>query len=181
MLNADEKSPYLKPGRLPDVIAALQVMAAGERPEAKIHTWANELSRSEDADEIERWRLVFVEHREFFLTYKLKDDPTLKAALRWRYTNRLYDPKENKEYTNGEKAGLALPIRDRLTTKPLSSEAIGTLIAHATELHKRAIEEQTARRWWVPLFSAGLGAAGAIVVALITALLKDRNLLPGFF
>jgi hypothetical protein len=83
------KSPYLKSGRLADVIAALQIMAAGERPEREIRGWARELSYSDSQKELDKWMGVFREHPEFFLVYHLQDDPTPKSALRWRYTNRL--------------------------------------------------------------------------------------------
>jgi hypothetical protein len=164
------KSPYLKHGRLSDVIAALQVMGAGERPENTIKSWAKELSYSDSDFEIDRWTTVFREHPEFFLVYALKDDPSLKSALRWRYTNKLFDSKIAKEYTSGEKAALPEPQRWNLTTRPLAIDAIATLMNTAIELHSRAIEQLTASRWWVPIFAAFLGFGGAILGAIVAAL-----------
>jgi hypothetical protein len=63
-----ETSPYLNPGRLADVTAALQVMASAERPEKAIKDWAHEFDRRRDEQTIKRWTRVFEEHREFFLT-----------------------------------------------------------------------------------------------------------------
>jgi hypothetical protein len=37
------KDPYLKEGRLADVIAAVQVMASAKRPEGKITNWVESL------------------------------------------------------------------------------------------------------------------------------------------
>jgi hypothetical protein len=53
-----ERSPYLKSGRLADVIAALQIMGAGERPERAIKGWARELSYSESESDSEKWASV---------------------------------------------------------------------------------------------------------------------------
>jgi hypothetical protein len=160
--------PYLKPGRLSDVIAALQVMGAGQRPEGPILRWANELSRSDALNEVERWKAVFIEHPEFFLIYVLNNEE--KAALRWRYTNKLYDAHTGKEYTPDEKDALPKQQQNSLTTKPLSSDAIAALMNTAIELHSRCIEELSARRWWVPIFAAVLGFTGAIFGAAVAAL-----------
>src|SRR5262249_431154 len=123
-----ERSAYLKQGRLSDVIAALQIMGAGERPEKTIMSWAKELSYDDSDTEVDRWTAVFKEHPEFFLVYRLQGDPTLKAALRWRYTNKLYDSKSGKEYTPQEKEDLPEKQRWNLTTKPLASDAIAALM-----------------------------------------------------
>ena len=121
-------SPYLKPGRLADVLAALQIMAVGQRPEGKISWWADELSRGLAKGQIERWTDVFQEHPEFFLLYTLANDPTPKAALRWRYPNKRYDHKTGKEYTQQEKEALPKQQQELLTTKPLDGEAVSVLL-----------------------------------------------------
>src|SRR3954467_10524776 len=82
--------PYLQQGRLADVLAALQVMASAERPERTIKDWAHEFDRSRENSAIERWTNVFRDHREFFITYHLKDQEELKAALRWRYAFKTF-------------------------------------------------------------------------------------------
>src|SRR5436190_23115443 len=111
------KSPYLNPGRLADVIAAIQVTGLAERPERKIKDWARELDRNDGGLTMARWTSVFEEHREFFLTYRLEGEEDLKAALRWRYTFKTYDSKTGKELTYEER--MALPERESwlLTTK----------------------------------------------------------------
>ena len=155
-------SPYLKSGRLADVIAALQVMGAGQRPEMEMVDWAKELSRSDVPAEIDRWTRVFSEHPEFFLTYVLHAQGNLKAALRWRYTNKLYDAKTGKEYTPEEKE--KLPQKQQWDRR-LTSDAVAALMNTAIELHSRAIEELSARRWWVPILAAFLGFFGALIGA----------------
>lgn len=164
------RSPYLKDRRLPDVMAALQIMGAGERPERAIKGWAKELSYDDSDAEVDRWTAVFREHPEFFLVYKLRDDPTLKSALRWRYTNKLYDSKSGQEYTPQQKEELPEKVRWNLTTKQLESDAIAALMNTAIVLHSRALEELPARRWWVPLVAACLGFVGALLGAIVAAL-----------
>jgi len=71
---------------------------------------------------------VFKEHPEFFLTYRLDGQQDLKAALRWRYVNKLYDPKTNESYTQLEKEALSPEQQSLLTTRPLAGDEIATLI-----------------------------------------------------
>lgn len=55
MKGSPHMDPYLRPGRLADVIAAIQVTASAKRPERKIEDWAFELDRSRDTPTIARW------------------------------------------------------------------------------------------------------------------------------
>jgi len=163
--------PYLRQGRLADVIAALQVMASAERPEREIKDWAYELDRNRENSAIARWTDVFTEHREFFITCRLYDKGELKAASRWRYVFKTFDPKTGKEYTLAELEALPDEKRWSLTTKPLAGDQIQTLLNTAIGLHTRAIEELLAARWWIPLIAAVLGFAGAIVGTFLSAYL----------
>jgi hypothetical protein len=161
-------------------------MAAARRPEKAIKDWAEQLSSvvsdekglsgiesdekelsGIDLDEqVARWKSVFDDHSEFFLVYKRKGE--LKAALRWRYANKLYDPDNEIDYTPKQ-------IKDRpelksiVTSRPLEKDAIDTLLKTAIELHSRAIEAQAAKRWWLQLIPAGLGFLGALAGAIIAA------------
>ena len=168
--------PYLKESRLPDVIAAVQFMAAAPRPERAIPDWTKDLSGEGLSDdkrkkEIDRWMAVFNEHPEFFLVYTRKEEKDPKAALRVRYANKLYDHKTGIEYTEAQRDKLSLQdeeqraIRNRLTSKPLSTEAIAALMTTAIALHARANEERTARRWWIPVLAAVLAFFGAVAGA----------------
>lgn len=159
--------PYLKPGRLADVLAALQIMAAGQRPEGTIDKWAEELSRDHGKEQIARWTAVFTDHPEFFLVYNLGNAQLPpKAALRWRYTNKRFDPKTDKEYTQELKELLPRSEQEFLTTKPLGGESISVLLNTAIELHSRQMAEQEASRWLVSPLLSLLGAVlGGIVGA----------------
>jgi hypothetical protein len=157
------QSPYLIPGRLADVLAAVQIMAAAERPERKVKDWANELDRNRENSTVERWKSVFSDHREFFLVYTLEGDNDLKAALRWRYVNKLYDSKTGKEYTPEEKEALPKEKQWSLTTKPLPADGVTALMDTAINLHNRAIEELGAARWWIPLLVIVVGGVITLI------------------
>jgi hypothetical protein len=126
MNKSSDIAPYRIRGRLADVIAAIQVMAAAKRPEAKIKDWAYEFDRNRDAGAVDRWTSVFQEHREFFLTYRLPNEQDVKAALRWRYAFKTLDAETGKEYTPAEIQSLPEKQRSLLTTKPLGGEQIQT-------------------------------------------------------
>jgi hypothetical protein len=150
-------------------------MAAAERPERTIKDWAHELDRNLDASTMERWKRVFLEHREFFLVYTLQGQDELKAALRWRYINRLYDARTGKEFTPEEKERLPPEQRASLTTRPLAGDLVAALMTTAIELHSRALEELGAARWWIPLGSAGLSLLGVIIGAFLGAALGGHK------
>jgi hypothetical protein len=161
-------SPYLKPGRLADVIAALQVMASAKRPEREIRDWAKVLDGAVNQDTIGKWTHVFSEHREFFLTYRLSEKSELKAALRWRYALKNFDSEAGKELTQAEIDQLPQTARDLLTTRPLGGDQVETLLNTAISLRTRALEELVASRWWVNVLIAILAALGAIAGTLLS-------------
>jgi hypothetical protein len=178
---AHAKSPYLIDGRLPDVLAAIQYLGSAVRPEATIENLALNLDRKSDSDTVEKWTAVFRDHREFFLMYTLEKDPKQKAALRWRYAYKRYDAVGNKEYTDAEyldldpKDPIEGPIRERLTSKPLTAEQIQTLVNTAIGLRTTALEEQKASVWWVPLLAAILAFLGTIAGTWLSALLGAKK------
>ena len=63
------RSPYLKPNRLSDVIAAIQVMGSNPRAETHINKWIERFEENPEAEEAQRWEAVFREHPEFFKVY----------------------------------------------------------------------------------------------------------------
>jgi hypothetical protein len=175
------RSPYLIEGRLADVLAAIQVMGSAKRPEAAIAKLAADLDGNEDERTVSRWTAVFNDHREFFRVYRVPSDHTLKAALRWRYAYKRFDPETQKEYSEAEfqaldESGPELRlIRDRLTMKPLEPEQVQTLLNTAIGLRTAAMEEYKASVWWVPLLAAVLAFVGTIVGTLVSASLGLRK------
>ena len=101
-------------------------MSANERPEAAITAWAHVLDGNEEPLTIDRWKGVFQEHREFFLAYQLRGEE--KAALRWRYVKRKYNPKTDKDYPGEEWKKLPEDQQELLTTRPLADNDIETLL-----------------------------------------------------
>jgi hypothetical protein len=166
---------YLKPGRLANVIAAIQVMASAERPEGEIENWAYTLDRNREEKTINKWTGVFQEHPEFFLTYRLESDSKLKAALRWRYAFKTYDSATGKEYKPAEIDALPPETRKLLTTKPLTGDQVETLLNTAIGLHTRVLEAINSRRYWIPMFAAVLGFVGAVLGALLSAFLQVQK------
>jgi hypothetical protein len=166
------KDPYLKEGRLADVIAAVQVMASAKRPEGKITNWVESLEGKVNKKTIAHWTSIFQDHREFFLVYTLEGESEIKAALRLRYAFKSYDPETWIEYKPEDLRQLDKQIRDRLTTRPLTGDQIQALLNTVIELNNRALAEQSARRWWIPLITALLGFVGAIAGGLLSGLLK---------
>lgn len=150
-------------------------MAASERAEREIENWAYVLDRSRKPEDVDRWVRVFQEHREFFITYHLQGDETLKAALRLRYTFRTYDSQTGKEYTPIEIKSLSKEEKDRLTTKPLQAEQLQTLLNTAIELHARTIEQSKESRWWIPVFVAAVSFVGAVLGAMLPSLFKASS------
>lgn len=161
------KSPYLKKGRLANVVAALQVMACAKRPECEVKDWAKVLDGVVNPNTIKRWTHVFEEHREFFYTYTLPGQSELKAALRWRYALKTFDAEAGRELTQTEIGQLSPEKKGLLTTKPLKGDQVGILLNTAISLHTGALAEMNASRWWIPVISAILAAAGAIAGTLL--------------
>jgi hypothetical protein len=162
-------SPYLKPGRLGEVIAAIQVMGSHRRAEDTILGWTRrfEASSADEKQHEAKWEEVFREHSEFFKVYALeKAQDVPKAALRWRYAyDKTYDEKKAKELTSDEIQALPKAEQQSLTNRALDGEQIEALINTAIELHSRAIAERQAR-WYVPLLSGLGGVVGSLIGAL---------------
>jgi hypothetical protein len=151
------ESPYLKPGRLADVIAALQATSTYKFYKLTFEEWADRLSA--DKTQTERWRLVFVEHPEFFR----QDGDKVKVSLVWRRqfpkrydvdTERVISAQEYNELTETQKL--------RISRVPLTATDLEVLVRTAVDLHSRALEEKKASRWWVPLATAVLGVLAGL-------------------
>lgn len=159
-------SPYLKdPGRLRDVIAAIQVMGTHQWSHSKFEDWAKRIGPVSSAPD---WKTVFEEHHEFFRL----DPDAPRASLCWRYAYyKTFDARRGIELTEAEIGKLTAAEKLDLGRKPLTADQIGTLLTTAIELHSRAIAEQQDRRWLSPLLFGVLGgvigAAGAVIAALL--------------
>jgi len=160
-----QKNPYLSDGRLGDVIAAITVLGTYKFYKLNISRWADRITGSSRG--IDRWHSVFKEHPEFF---RLTSDGD-KVSLVWRRQfPRNFDVDAEPEHEpDHEIEGLT---ESRISRRPLTPTEVGELIGVAIKLHDRALEQEKARVWWLPLAAAGLSLVSVIVGALLTASLR---------
>ena len=153
-------SPYLRePGRLGDVIAAIQAMATYKFYKLDFEGWADRISA--DKSRATNWERVFVEHPELFRL----DGERKRASLVWRrqYPKR-YSVDTLSEISKEEFAKLDAANKARVSRVPLPASNIKTLIDTAINLHSRAIEAQKHQQWYKPLvFQAIAALIGAII------------------
>lgn len=156
-------NPYLKPGRLADVIAAITATGLYKFYKLPFEGWSMRIGGSK-ADAA-RWETVFREHPEFF---RINSDDN-KASLVWRrqFSRTFYvdDP--------SSKAGakeLYDPPDDRLSRKPLDAGEVSALVSVAVDLHDRALEQDKAGRWWIPVATGVLAFVGSLSGAWIRSL-----------
>jgi len=142
------KSPYLKKGRLADIIGAIPVLAAYEKfASRQLTEWQNQLG---DACASGGWKEVFYEHPEFFRLVQRNSSDWV--GLRWRWAlDPDYDPFIGRSLSAHEIAEADETQRTRLTRPPLITQQIESLMATAVKIHASAIEEERHARWWVPI------------------------------
>ena len=164
-----KKSPYLEHEyRLPDVIAALQIMGSYCWASRKVENWAEKLGSPSSSD---NWSDVFRQHPEFF---RLNENGW--ASLRWRHGyDRNYDAKKEREVNDVELSELSDPEKEELTRRPLSAEQIEALINTAIKLHNRAIAHAQENRWLMPLLFGLLGIILGAVLQGGTEVIKMHN------
>ena len=158
-------SAYLnEPGRLNDVVAAIQAMATYKFYKLDFAAWADRITA--DQARANHWQKIFEEHPEFFRL----DGDKKKASLVWRrqYPRR-YHVDEDRTLSKAELDTLDEKIRaDRISRTPLTSSDISILVQTAIDLHSRALDAKKDMRWWIPLAAAaGGGLLGSIAAALL--------------
>jgi hypothetical protein len=153
------KSPYLsRPGRLADVIAAIQTLATYKVYKLTVAEWAERISG--DRTTYSLWLSVFEEHQEFFRF----DTQGAKVSLVWRRQYpKNYDVSLERRLDSHELSNVSAEHMNFISREPLSPPDIKALIDTAINLHVRAIEMQRENRWWVPLASAVGGLVGSFV------------------
>jgi hypothetical protein len=158
-------SPYLHPGRLPDLLAAIQSMALHERYRRSAADWAD--LRSGDKNKASHWKAVFEQHPEFFrpsINYPGDFALVWRRAGNNRYHRRLGRVLDREEYD-------ALTEEDRkrfISRAPVPEGQIKTLLDTAIGLHKNAMEAHRDWRWWTTPASAIVSSfIGAIIGGFI--------------
>lgn len=156
------RNPYLVEGRLGDVIAAITVLGTYKFYKLNVEKWAIRITGS--SADIGKWERVFREHPEFF---RRASDGT-KVSLVWRRQfPRNFDVDEEKENLPDHEVDGS--DESRISRRPLRPEEVTELIGVAIKLHDRALEQQKARVWWLPLAAAGLSLVSVIIGAVLTA------------
>ena len=150
------RNPYLKEGRLGDVIAAITTLGAYKFYKLDISRWADRICGNSEAEP--HWRALFREHPEFFRFASASK----KVSLVWRrqFPRNFYVDAEPEDSPDHEVDGLT---ESRISRRPLSPEEVAGLIDVAIKLHDRAVEQQRLSVWWIPLFAAGLSFMGALL------------------
>ncbi len=156
-----DSSPYLKEGRLADVIAAITALGLYKFYKLSFAGWAERIG-GDDGD-AERWQAVFRDHPEFF---RINPDGD-KASLVWRRQQpQNYDVDGN--VCVDKKTALDKPGGLRLSRKPLEPSEVSALIALAVDMHDRALEQSKASRWWIPIVTGALAFAGGVAGGMLT-------------
>ena len=165
-------SCYLsEPGRLGDVIAAIQAMATYKFYKLDFEGWADRISA--DKSRAGHWQRVFEDHPEFFRL----DGERKRASLVWRrqYPKR-YNVDTSKEISKQEFEQLDNLSKARISRVPLPASEIKTLIDTAINLHSRDLEALKHAGWYKPRLIQALAAlAGALIGSWGSAYFKPTT------
>src|SRR5215469_575176 len=126
-------NPYLIPGRLQDVVAALQAMATNEEKySAPCDNWAKIISRSEEKNAA-HWKHVFDDHGEFFRQTGAKEE---RYALVLRANKAFAKKITGEKVTLPQWGKMCRPEQDNYTRAPLTDTELQLLIDTALAIHK---------------------------------------------
>ena len=159
-----ERSPYLKPTRLNDLLAAIQTTGLHEKYRHTAKEWALLISGN-DRDP-NYWAEIFREHPEFFRKatgfegegqYAL----ILRRASARRYSKGLTRLVNDEEFTN-----LSTEDQKKLLHAPVSEGQLKLLMDAAVSLHKNALEASRDWRWWVAPVLAFIASFGGTLLAI---------------
>lgn len=157
-------NPYLKPGRLAVVIASITALGTYKFYKLDIESWAERISG--DAEKDAEFKAVFTEHPEFFRFNKTGD----RVSLVWRRQRPKRFHVDKGVMVDNPEGSPYLPD-DRLSRQPLEPSELTALVDVAVNLHARAVEQNVASKWWVPILAGILAFMGSIGGALISKLI----------
>jgi hypothetical protein len=157
-------SPYLKTGRLADLLAAIQTMAIHDRYRRSVPDWADLICGDKDA--ASHWTTIFDDHPEFF---RPSSGNPGEYALIWRRAgNNRYHRKLGRILERAEIDELIPEQRERYISRPPVPEAqVKTLLDTAISLHQKAVDAYRDRRWWVTPLTTVLSTAGSFLGAIL--------------
>lgn len=146
---SDAKSSYLKPARLGEVLALIQVLAYDRDTSRSEEGLGDELQRKPES--AESWVELAESHPELFRV-RLQEGRKKRVALVARYVL----PYE--ELPDGEEK-----------RPQLGGDVVNKLMEMAIELHDRQFTRKEQWKVIVPMIVAIIAATASIVAALITA------------
>src|SRR5437870_6400278 len=130
------KNAYLKPNRLPDVLAGIQIMALYERHRNSTKRWAGILSGDEEQGPY--WKRVFDEHPEFFRKSANPEHEGDYSLLWRRALPQIYHRRQRKNLSDEELERIPHQERDRYVVRPsVPASQIKTRMDTALQLHQQ--------------------------------------------
>ncbi len=167
-----KQSPYLKSGRLENVIRAIQVMGAyTQGASRRVHLWVADLG--DDEKDTIFWLDLFKEHPEFFRIRVKGNETWISLAYRFAFL-RSYDKKLQRELTNEEilnKKGEET-FKEDVKRKPLNEGQINLLVNTAINLHKSALATKQEGRWFWPVIISIIAVIISVIGNIIVASMK---------
>ena len=166
------KSPYLSSShRLPDILAAIQVMGSQRWDSREIKDWVTTLGP--EPQSALSWEALFTDHPEFFGSTPRSEGGTYYFLRLRRSYERTVDPDDLRELSNQEIKQLkdsGKYVATKLCRKSLAPSQVEALMKTAIELQVRAAALQDRSRWWIPVASAVLAFVGATLGSLLKAI-----------
>jgi hypothetical protein len=156
-------SPYLEPNRLPDILAAIQVMGSHLWDSRTVEDW--KLNLGDKPQSAGTWEKLFLDHPEFFGTNNWNGRELHVLRLRRAY-ERSVNPDTFVELSKEEMQALKDSgeyAKAKLARRPLTPSQVEALMKTAIELQVRAAALADRQRFWVslaaPAVTGLLGAA----------------------
>lgn len=130
-----------------------------------LKSWSKKISGDENKEDY--WKLIFLDHPEFFRFNSSED----QISLVWRRSKqRIYHVDLDKELTRLEVNALPLDEKENGVSRVLlSSSDISMLINTAINLHNRALENKKAKQWWL---IPAIGIGGSLLGVEVGIVLK---------
>ena len=135
-----KKKLYLKPNRLADVLALIQVLAFDEKAKRSVDGLESELQGKPKS--AESWKDIVIEHPEFF-----------------RFNKKEYDT------GGGDKANAICLIVRHVSNAPVSPDLAKKFFETAIQLHDKEKERSDWWKVWLPFIAVMITVLGTIYVS----------------
>ena len=158
----ERQSPYLdRPGRLADLVAAIQALGSYRYAARKEEKWQQLLKKPKSA---ESWTEIFRDHPEFFRASE-SDSGMHQLVLRRAQSAMAHATTAESINIEAYKA-LSDDDKKEYSRAPLNPEQIISLIDVAIKLQNQAVARRQELRWWIPY----LLSIASLVVGVVTGI-----------